>query len=49
VEKYVPFMTDKEKKIIGYLLKYNQKTFTAAAGSIAIITCFATLRCLFAE
>jgi hypothetical protein len=30
VEKYIPFMTDKEKKIIGYLLKYNRKTFTAA-------------------
>lgn len=31
IENYLPFMTEKEKTIIGYLLKYNQKTFTAAA------------------
>jgi hypothetical protein len=29
VEEYNPFMTPKEKEIIGYLLKHNLKTFTA--------------------
>ncbi len=29
-ERYIPYMTEKEKIIIGYLLRYNQKTFTAA-------------------
>ncbi|MHB8483387.1 MAG: super-infection exclusion protein B [Nitrospiria bacterium] len=28
VEKYIPYMTDKEKEIIAWLLKKNQKTFT---------------------
>lgn len=27
--KYIPFMTDDEKRILGYLLQSNQKTFTA--------------------
>jgi hypothetical protein len=30
VEDYIPFMTDNDKRIIGYLLNRNQKTFTAA-------------------
>jgi hypothetical protein len=31
VRNYIPFMTDKERKIIAYLLHYKQKTFTAAS------------------
>jgi len=31
VRSYLPYMTDKEKEIITYLLAHNRKTFTAAA------------------
>ncbi len=31
IEKYIPYMTDKEIKIIAYLLNHNQKTFTCAS------------------
>lgn len=31
LKKYIPFMTEDERKIIAYLLAHNQKTFTAAA------------------
>ena len=31
VEAYIPHMTEREKNIIGYLLKNNQKMFTGAA------------------
>lgn len=30
VADYIPFMTDDDRAIIGYLLHYQQKTFTAA-------------------
>ena len=31
LERYIPYMTPKEKEIIGYLLAKNTKTFTAEA------------------
>ncbi|MFZ0852614.1 MAG: hypothetical protein WAO08_25845 [Hyphomicrobiaceae bacterium] len=30
VADYIPFMSDKERQIIGYLLKYRRKTFDSA-------------------
>jgi hypothetical protein len=40
-ERYIPFMTEKEKQIIGYLLKHNQKTFTAAVDGGYAVTLIA--------
>lgn len=30
-EEYIPFMTEREKKIVAYLLHHNQKSFTCAS------------------
>lgn len=29
IEAYIPYLTEREQNILGYLLKYNQKVFTA--------------------